>query len=535
MFRELVLLQDAIVSITMVEASMASSSILGGQSVVRTNFPTNPMVQYREEEEVILKSVGLSELIPVYNDQEGTLDEISPDQPEDEYISQKFELLREKVAEQERKLKEKEERSKLSQLERQQEEKEQRQKIEISKKLQAERASKLVNMIKSNAIEKKNRSSQDLSQTDDKSKINISQQTTQQKKQEQEREHHQHMPHKKSSHQTTLDSTQEPQKIDKSLPPTQRRPKLLQQRPTTQSSQQIAHKSHNNPLEEPQSQRQAQTQAQTQQQAQPQPQPRPQTQSRPRPQPQPHPRPQPQPQPQPQLEPQPQPQPQPPQTKNWNFPQVNAQDTDHPSMTASLSQILLKTDNSQGNSNSNMDIDVDQVMRDIGIVPEEFSSSEPAKEITQEKKEIDWEHEILVKPIDFGRGIICESVGGEGDGGRDKDISARHEAGVDCVVKVKVSPKKRMRDEVQDFQSNKERKIATTSSGATNPTTRIPTVTPIIPTNTTTNQVIATTKTNPITLTPANIHKDDGVDDIDFDWINEDELAGDCTPVNRFF
>lgn len=49
MFRQKVLVQDAIVAITLIESSILSTSFFGHVDTLHTTFPTNPTAQYLEQ------------------------------------------------------------------------------------------------------------------------------------------------------------------------------------------------------------------------------------------------------------------------------------------------------------------------------------------------------------------------------------------------------------------------------------------------------------------------------------------------------
>lgn len=113
MYRDVVYLQDAIIAISMVESSMATSAVLDTKSVVRSLFPKDPesycilskkrwilrsnafswTSKDKEEEDIILKGIGLSTLIPTSSQ---AVDDF-PDETTDAEDSQNFEILREKV------------------------------------------------------------------------------------------------------------------------------------------------------------------------------------------------------------------------------------------------------------------------------------------------------------------------------------------------------------------------------------------------------------------------------------------------------
>ncbi len=61
MCREEVLLQDAIMAILVVEASLNHSSMLDMESVLHTEFPADPEAEYLEMKEKVLSTLGLDE------------------------------------------------------------------------------------------------------------------------------------------------------------------------------------------------------------------------------------------------------------------------------------------------------------------------------------------------------------------------------------------------------------------------------------------------------------------------------------------
>eukprot|EP01127_Copromyxa_protea_P016935 TRINITY_DN5123_c1_g1_i1.p1 TRINITY_DN5123_c1_g1~~TRINITY_DN5123_c1_g1_i1.p1 ORF type:complete len:1057 (-),score=254.83 TRINITY_DN5123_c1_g1_i1:27-2912(-) len=148
MYRDEVLLQDAIVAISMVEASMSSSAISGDRKpVVRSQFPKDPEAYYKEEEEVILKAIGLSHLCYTEDDcEEDEVTETTCDE-RDEAQSQKFDALRSKVLNQIEKSKAEKDRDNITEEEeiRQNQKREKREKAARTKLLiqQKQREKKL--------------------------------------------------------------------------------------------------------------------------------------------------------------------------------------------------------------------------------------------------------------------------------------------------------------------------------------------------------------------------------------------------------
>lgn len=59
MFRNEVVLQDAIVAVMLIESSMHTESTLGIDSVLHSTFPADPDAEYRTQEAVILRRLGL--------------------------------------------------------------------------------------------------------------------------------------------------------------------------------------------------------------------------------------------------------------------------------------------------------------------------------------------------------------------------------------------------------------------------------------------------------------------------------------------
>ncbi|KAL6046136.1 DNA helicase mcm9 [Balamuthia mandrillaris] len=67
MYRSVVTVQDALVSIQLVERSMQNSALLGSQTTLRESFPENPDEEYLEQKKTILKVLRLEDLL----DEEG--------------------------------------------------------------------------------------------------------------------------------------------------------------------------------------------------------------------------------------------------------------------------------------------------------------------------------------------------------------------------------------------------------------------------------------------------------------------------------
>ena len=64
MMHEAVLLEDAIVTISLVECTMLNSSLLGQVSVLHSVFPTDPELEFAKQSELVcsLRSVLLTKL-----------------------------------------------------------------------------------------------------------------------------------------------------------------------------------------------------------------------------------------------------------------------------------------------------------------------------------------------------------------------------------------------------------------------------------------------------------------------------------------
>ncbi|KAJ1958489.1 DNA helicase mcm9 [Linderina pennispora] len=62
MFRNKVLVQDAVVAVVLMETTMLSASILGSTDALHTKFPDDPEGFYWELEDIVLKHLGLEEL-----------------------------------------------------------------------------------------------------------------------------------------------------------------------------------------------------------------------------------------------------------------------------------------------------------------------------------------------------------------------------------------------------------------------------------------------------------------------------------------
>jgi DNA replicative helicase MCM subunit Mcm2 (Cdc46/Mcm family) len=72
MFRHKVILQDAIVSIILVEASMMSAALAGVHSTLHAGFPDDPKDLYRMQEFRILEKLELLEFVSTYEESEAT-------------------------------------------------------------------------------------------------------------------------------------------------------------------------------------------------------------------------------------------------------------------------------------------------------------------------------------------------------------------------------------------------------------------------------------------------------------------------------
>ncbi|CAL1265879.1 unnamed protein product [Larinioides sclopetarius] len=64
MFRDEVLVIDAIMAIILMESSMSGSAVLDGLTTLHTSFPDNPRTEYNEKAETVLKLLNLEDLLP---------------------------------------------------------------------------------------------------------------------------------------------------------------------------------------------------------------------------------------------------------------------------------------------------------------------------------------------------------------------------------------------------------------------------------------------------------------------------------------
>jgi len=62
LFRDVVLVPDAIVSVTLVESSMQTSALLGVSSALHSAFPIDADAEYARQEKIVLKKLGLEHL-----------------------------------------------------------------------------------------------------------------------------------------------------------------------------------------------------------------------------------------------------------------------------------------------------------------------------------------------------------------------------------------------------------------------------------------------------------------------------------------
>jgi DNA helicase MCM9 len=81
MYRKRVTMQDAIIAVILMESSMHTSALLGVQSALHSLFPDDPELEYKKQETLLLKRLGLAHLIP-----DGP-SPFSQSKPEDEYVS----------------------------------------------------------------------------------------------------------------------------------------------------------------------------------------------------------------------------------------------------------------------------------------------------------------------------------------------------------------------------------------------------------------------------------------------------------------
>ncbi|GBM94341.1 DNA helicase MCM9, partial [Araneus ventricosus] len=63
MFRDEVLVIDAIMAIILMESSMSGSAVLDGLTTLHTSFPDNPRMEYNEKAKTVLKSLNLEDLL----------------------------------------------------------------------------------------------------------------------------------------------------------------------------------------------------------------------------------------------------------------------------------------------------------------------------------------------------------------------------------------------------------------------------------------------------------------------------------------
>ncbi|GBM94337.1 DNA helicase MCM9 [Araneus ventricosus] len=64
MFRDEVLVIDAIMAIILMESSMSGSAVLDGLTTLHTSFPDNPRMEYNEKAKTVLKLLNLEDLLP---------------------------------------------------------------------------------------------------------------------------------------------------------------------------------------------------------------------------------------------------------------------------------------------------------------------------------------------------------------------------------------------------------------------------------------------------------------------------------------
>ncbi|EDO42446.1 predicted protein [Nematostella vectensis] len=63
MYREHVTVQDAVVAVTCVECSMQNTALLGCMNALHTRFPDDPEQEYKQQAKLILKRLGLTDLM----------------------------------------------------------------------------------------------------------------------------------------------------------------------------------------------------------------------------------------------------------------------------------------------------------------------------------------------------------------------------------------------------------------------------------------------------------------------------------------
>ena len=82
MFRSSVTIQDALVSITVMESSMQAAALLGGVNALHTKFPDNPEDEYKRQAVLILSQLGLPDLVDAamqcYSRSDGCNDQMTP-------------------------------------------------------------------------------------------------------------------------------------------------------------------------------------------------------------------------------------------------------------------------------------------------------------------------------------------------------------------------------------------------------------------------------------------------------------------------
>ncbi|XP_072020036.1 uncharacterized protein [Amphiura filiformis] len=63
MCRDTVIVQDAIVAVSVMESSMQGAALLGGVNALHTSFPDNPEEEYRTQAELVLSHLGLNDIL----------------------------------------------------------------------------------------------------------------------------------------------------------------------------------------------------------------------------------------------------------------------------------------------------------------------------------------------------------------------------------------------------------------------------------------------------------------------------------------
>ncbi len=63
MFRESVLVQDAVVSIFLVESSMLGTAVIGDGDILHSTFPTSPLEEYRKQGKNFCCNINTASLI----------------------------------------------------------------------------------------------------------------------------------------------------------------------------------------------------------------------------------------------------------------------------------------------------------------------------------------------------------------------------------------------------------------------------------------------------------------------------------------